>query len=178
MSIVALSQNQKDICKNFASSVVSTNIDAYRRRNQTDVTKIIDDIYVGKLGEFAAYNFLKHGRRELAAPDVEIYGARKKSFAADLVTTTHKYHVKTMKRESAERYGLSWSFQIQDPLVKNPAINDVLALCEEINGEIDIKCFVRASRVCGLYTKPKLAKLHNIKVVLMWDDVEKVLTPL
>jgi hypothetical protein len=169
--IINLTEQEKAVCKKFATDVVGTNVDKYRERNQCDVNKIINDIYVGKLGEFAVYNVLKHGGKTVDAPDVAIYGARKKSFSADLTDGRLKYHVKTMTASAAERYGLSWSFQIEDPLVKRPTDADVLVLCEEDNDTIDVKTFIKANRVCELYTKPKLAKLHYIKRVLMWEDI-------
>jgi hypothetical protein len=168
--IINVTDEEKAKCLDFANRVVNTNIDKYRERNQTDVNKIIDDIYIGKLAEYATYKFLKQAGKDVKEPDIEVYGAKRKSFASDLTDGTLKYHVKCMKKSMADRFGLSWSFQIEDPLVHRPDAQDVIVLCE-YDQDIEIKTLVKATRVKDIYTKPFLKKLHYIKKVLMWDDV-------
>jgi hypothetical protein len=168
---IQLSDEEISKCKSFAQAVVSTNVDRYAERNQFDVDKIIDDIFVGKLAEYASYKLLLGRGKQVTEPDSQIYSARKKSFSADLTDGINHYHVKCMKKSTAERFGLSWSFQIEDKLVTKPADTDVMILCEIDGTDVDIKTIIRASKVTGLYTKPVLRKLWHIKRVLMWDDV-------
>jgi hypothetical protein len=173
--LITLDDDIQRICSEFANKVVSTNIDKYAERNQTDIQKIINDIYVGKVAEYAVYKLLVSRGKSVKEPDVEVYSAKKKSFSADLTDGTLQFHVKCMKKEAAERYGLSWSFQMEDPLIRRPNESDVLVLCEYDNDNIDIKAFIKANKVTSIYTKPFLKKLEYIKKVLMWDDVYKLM---
>jgi hypothetical protein len=180
--IVEITPEQLETCKKFANKVVDTNIDMYKRRNQFDRDKIIDDIIVGKIGEFAVCNMIvTHKKLECTLPDVMIYGRGGKSFDADLSAWHDKgdkswyFHVKTMKKEAAERWGLSWSFQVEDPLVTDPeAFNQhYLALCELIDyTTVDIKTVVKSSEISLCWSDPKLNKLKGIKKVLYWETLE------
>jgi len=160
-----------DKCRTFAHAVVNTNIDRYAQRNQFDIDKIIDDIFVGKLAEYAAYKFLLSRGKKVTEPDTQVYAANKKSFSADLTDGINHYHVKCMKKSAAERFGLSWSFQIEDRLITRPANNDVMLLCEIDGTDVDIKTIIKATKVTELYTKPVLKKLWHVKRVLMWNDI-------
>jgi hypothetical protein len=169
--IIKLSNSEIKKCEQFSHDVVHTNIDKYRERNQTDIDKIVNDIYVGKLCEYAVFKLLKSKNKSVNEPDLKVYSARRKSFSADLTDGKFQYHVKGMKQETAIRFGLSWSFQVEDKLVKFPTDNDVLVLCEIAGNDVDIKTIIKAKDLSELYTFPKLAKLKHIKRVLMWDDI-------
>lgn len=173
---IQLLEEEISKCKKFAQDVVGTNVDRYAERNQFDVDKIIDDIFVGKLAEYASYKLLLSRGKQVKEPDTQVYSARKKSFSADLTDGINHYHVKCMKKSTAERFGLSWSFQIEDKLVAKPADTDVMILCEIDGVDVDIKTIIKATKVTGLYTKPVLRKLWHIKRVLMWDDVFQLQT--
>lgn len=174
--LISLTDEEISKCKKFAQDVVHTNIDKYRERNQCDVDKIVDDIFVGKLAEYASYKLLLSKGKQVEEPDVKVYSARRKSFSADLTDGKMQYHVKCMKKSTAERFGLSWSFQMEDKLVTQPSDTDAMILCEIDNTDVDVKAIVKASKVTGLYTKPVLRKLWYVKRVLMWDDVYNMLT--
>jgi hypothetical protein len=174
--LIRLLDDEINKCKKFADDVVHTNVDKYRERNQFNVDKIIDDIFVGKLAEYASYKFLLSKGKQVQEPDVQVYSARRKSFSADLMDGTIHYHVKCMKKSAAERFGLSWSFQIEDKLVTRPSEVDVMILCEIDGTEVDIKTIIKASKVARLYTKPVLRKLWDVKRVLMWEDVYNLIT--
>lgn len=173
--IIDISDEEKLLCIKFANDVVNTNVRKYAQRNQTDKKKIIEDIYIGKVAEYATYNYLKSKGRQLEAPDIKIYGAKNKSFSADLSDGSLMFHVKCMKHDTAKRFGLSWSFQKEDPLVTRPDNRDVLVLCEYIDGTIDIKSVIQAKRVINIYTKPVLEKLWGIKKVLQWNDINNLI---
>jgi hypothetical protein len=170
---IILNEVDKKECLDFAQKVVSTNTLKYAQRNQTDIDKIIEDIYVGKIAEYAVYNWLKSKGKAVQKPDTEIYQARYKSFDADLKDDKFNYHIKCMRRESAARFGLSWSFQIEDKLLTKPKTNDVLVLCQynEDNHSIDIMQIIKALQVQQKYTNPVLKKLHGIKKVLEWKNI-------
>lgn len=187
MAVIELSNEEIMKCRRFSLDVVDTNIAKYRQRNQFDKKKIIKDIYVGKKGEIAAWKYLNNiGVEENTytsgistnEPDFEIYGARRKSFDADLYDENFKenYHVKTMTHESAERWGLSWSFQVEDPLVSKPEKKDNIVLCEVLDKyHVDVKLVMDAVMAQGLYGVPRLYKLRRIKKVLYWKDIAEQL---
>lgn len=185
MTIIELTDEEINRCRKFAVDVVETNIEKYKKRNQFDKKKIIKDIYIGKKSEMAAYKYINNiGVDEgtytsdgikTGEPDFEIYGAKNKSFDADLKsqgTDNCKYHVKSMTSESAARWGLSWTFQREDPLVHTPEDTDHIVLCEAIDKyRIEIKMVMSAKEAQHLYGVPKLYKLRGIKRVLYWKDV-------
>jgi hypothetical protein len=174
--IIPLTQEEYEMCLKFSDNVVETNKDCYASRNQTNVTKIKDDILVGKLAEYAVYKLLLLRGKNVTAPDLQVYSTNRKSFSADLKDEVFEYHVKCMKSSAAARFGLSWSFQKQDKLVTQPKTNDIIVLSEYTDaGDIEVKALVRAQNMQKLYTKPVLRKLQDIKCVLMWDDVYEYL---
>lgn len=184
MAVIELSDEEVMKCRRFALDVVDTNINKYRQRNQFNKRKIIKDIYVGKKAEIAAWKYLNNIGVEEGTytsegvstnePDFEIYGASRKSFDSDLYDPFYKtkYHVKSMTKENAERWGLSWSFQMEDPLVSRPDEKDVIVLCEVLDKyNVDVKLIMDAVIAQGLYGVPRLYKLKRIKKVLYWEDI-------
>jgi len=178
--IIKLTEEEYDTCSKFAGEVVETNKDCYARRNQENVPKIIDDIKVGKLAEVACKKLLvARGMTITTDVDFAIYGKKKKSFSSDLVATSGSkewlFHVKCMKEGTASRFGLSWSFQVQDSIVFDPSENDYLMLCQ-LNDyfSVDVKTVTLARNVVDCWKDPKLTKLHGIKKVLYWSDLEQL----
>lgn len=173
--IVDLDSTIQDICRKFANDVVSSNKDEYARRKQFNINKIIDDIYIGKLAEFATYKILKTKRDTVTVPDIGIYSKNRKSFSADLTMDSYSIHVKARKTEFAKKYNLSWSFQAYDSLIKSPTEYDLISFCVVISSsEVDVKRIVQANKLINLYKDPELVKLHGIKKVLYWDDIKIV----
>ena len=178
MSVIELSLEEIMKCRKFALNVVETNLEKYKQRNQFNKKKIIKDIYVGKKAEIAAWKYLSNSGLNVNEPDFEIYGAKRKSFDADIKDNDNdcNYHVKSMTKESADTWGLSWSFQIEDPLVHSPEDKDKIILCEVLDKfRVDVKIVIEATVAQGLYGIPKLYKLKRIKKVLYWDDIENYL---
>lgn len=178
--IIKLTQDEYDTCYDFSEKVVETNLDCYARRQQFDRDKIVDDIIVGKLAEVACRKLLI--ARGMVPNDVDfaIYGKKKKSFDSDLIARVGegnewRFHVKCMKEGTASRFGLSWSFQVQDSLVTCAAENDYLMLCQ-LNDyfTVDVKTVTLARNVSGCWKDPKLARLFGIKKVLYWSDLEQL----
>lgn len=174
-------------CSDFAQSVISTNADCYAKRNQTDLQKIIQDITIGKMAELGAAQLLSSRGLMHSEPDFAVYSKENKSFGADLIgwkekgnmtSTIWNFHVKSMERNTAIRFGLSWSFQAKDSLVRSPHSNDYLVLCEyeqsvaEDGYLVDIKAAVKAMDVTDYWKDPKLEKLRGIKKVLYWKELE------
>lgn len=174
--IIKISDSEYKKCLTFSKKVVDTNIDCYSRRNQNDKEKIVDDILTGKVAEIASEKLLTARGIEHSETDLNIYSVGGKSFDADLVGWTErhswKFHVKCMKKENAERWGLSWSFQTKDPLVTDPDDDEHIILCEMLDYHtIDIKTVVRANTLFNCWSDPKLDKLKGIKKVLYWETI-------
>jgi hypothetical protein len=94
--------------KAFANKVTATT--NYADSNQTKKDKITDDHYISKLGEEAAKKVLSQYAL-VQGPDYEIYIGSNKSWDDDLFIDGEGISVKTQKRTSAQKYGLSWTFQ-------------------------------------------------------------------
>lgn len=107
-----------DAAMQYAEGVVKT-VD-YSRRNQVDKQKIVEDHFVGKLGEAAVEFVLQTMGIEVGAPDYEIYESRRKSWDSDLFIGDLGIAVKTQKLTTAYRFGLSWTFHFEDPILQQP----------------------------------------------------------
>lgn len=167
---IELSEEVVKRCRAFAEEVVHTNIDQYKRRNQGNPTKIIEQIVTGKMGEFAFSQFLG-----TAEPDLQIYAKKQKSFGADLTHDNLQVHVKSQSKNSADKYGVSWSFQVQDKLITQPKEEDFLGLCVIEGNVVEIYDFIPATKVVGVLREPVLPQLRFTKRVLYWEDLKKIL---
>lgn len=172
MLIIELTEKALKLSRDFADKVVGTNIEAYKRRGQSNLRAITEQIYGGKLAEFAVASVLK----DCTEPDVEIYDKKKKSFSADLIWNEKQIHVKSQTRESAKKYGTSWSFQKQDRLIKQPTPEDLLALCV-LDLSLNTVCLwgvFPATLAVPILKEPVVYQLRNTKSVLYWDDLREV----
>jgi hypothetical protein len=125
-----LSRDIIKICEVFCSKVLHTNADQYYKRKQSDINKIWNDIFYGKISEWGVYFiYLERGRTNVTAPDMKIYSSKQKSFDADLCYGLYNLHVKSQNSESAEKYGDSWIFQSKDPLFASPTEYDIIVGC-------------------------------------------------
>lgn len=86
----------------------------YSSRNQFNDSKRKKDSLVGKLGEFAAYHYLKDKVSNLSFPDLKIYSVKEKSWDFDLKGENFNIHVKTQDLTQGEKFGVSWIFQFGD----------------------------------------------------------------
>ena len=121
MREVKITKYWRDKCMKFATEVVDTNKALYLYRGAGSVSKIIEDIYIGKLGEVGVYKHIKDMGSECTKPDFEIYSKKRKSYDADLFINEDKcVHVKSQSAESALKYGHSWLFQRTDPVYVKP----------------------------------------------------------
>jgi len=74
-----------EICKLFSNNCVKSNKNEYYRRNQQNLSKLIDDIYLGKIAEILVYNHLKTNGVNVTPVDFMIYDKKYKSYDADLL---------------------------------------------------------------------------------------------
>ena len=131
------------MCEAFASRVVSTNKDEYARRKQSNLTKIKNDILVGKLAEWGVYFIYLQRGRYLNTPDMQVYSKEHKSFDPDLRWGLYKLHIKSQTQESFVRYGDSWIFQAKDPLFEFSNEYDIVIGCRVSLDDFERGAFVQ-----------------------------------
>ena len=68
----------------FANERVGLSKDLYAKRGESKVEKMIHDIIIGTMGEFAVYQLLKSQGLKCSKPDLTIYETKNKSFDSDL----------------------------------------------------------------------------------------------
>lgn len=139
----------------FAHNCAKTNYKQYAERNQDNTKKIVQDIYNGKIAELLVHRYLVEKGKRCSAPDFVIYPAHYKSFDADLVCEGINIHVKSCI--PSDKWSNSWCFQPNDSLVKNPQINDFLALV--VLGDNPYFRLVRADSV--KYAAPRKRGLNK-----------------
>jgi hypothetical protein len=167
ISLYPLSINQIDACVDFAISSVESSKDHYASRNQFDLDKIKNDIYLGKVAEYAVYNHYYQNFGKISKPDLKIYRGKDKSYDADLKTKKSLVHVKSFFGKS--NYDPSWVFQKNDPLVHSPEENDVIILCI-IDETGKGKGYVGDARVLKEYYKPlRKASLSSKTAIYLKD---------
>jgi hypothetical protein len=121
-----VTEYQENQCNLFSKFSVFSSLDEYKKRNQLDKEKIINDIYNGKIAEFMVYNFLITRNKKPSSPDLNIYEKYDKSYNADLITDNANIHVKSHNVNG--NFPVSWVFQKRDPLLTSTKENDYLAL--------------------------------------------------
>lgn len=102
-----------DKCAQFAKDSVTSSADKYARRNQFNVSKIMDDIRNGKLAEEAVYQKVVEIYPNISKPDFNIYEKKSKSWDPDLTDATVpvRIAVKSQDIQADLMYGRSWVFQ-------------------------------------------------------------------
>lgn len=170
---VQLPQDLIELAKQFAVAVAETT--NYADSNQFSKQKIIDDHFISKLGEEAVRTVFSQ-YATVKGPDYDIYEGKGKSWEEDLYIDGVGLGVKTQKRTSALRYGLSWTFQAGS-FRRDMILNDPEAWI----------CFVELNDLSGgnicyvypvfqikelIFREPVLAKLKGHKLVAYATDLK------
>jgi len=167
--LIQLSSEVTEKCMSFAQECVHTN-KYYASRGQANVDKIINDIFVGKCGEWASYEFLKLHYDNIQLPDLAIYRGGKKSHSADLMSNDVLFSVKTQSLESVKLYGMSWLME-KSSLPK--FLNHNVVLCLEISfGQILIQNIVPFADMLLVQAEPRLKHLKT-KCAFYYSDMLK-----
>lgn len=163
-----------DLAMQFAQQVVPTV--NYRDSNQSNLLKIQDDHFISKIGEEAVRKVFLHLEKAVRGPDYTIYSGRAKSWEEDLFIDEIGLAVKTQKRTSADRYGLSWTFQNsgkrKDPVLKSPDSWVSFVLCNDSDGSYDCVVFPPFQIRELVFKKPKLRHLWGKKEVVYYEDLK------
>lgn len=162
----------RTVSRLFALRVLETNKYLYESRGASCSQKILSDITVGKLGEFAVYEMFRS--KGVSRPDLSVYSKDKKSYDADLKMYGSNIHVKSKDLKLALRYGLDWTFQNKDPLFSGVKRNDIIALCvvDIENYKADVKTLLKWSDIESKLKEPKLSRFKNNKKCLYWADIK------
>lgn len=160
-------------CQAFATSVIGSNLDKYESRGQENFYLIKEQISQGKLAEFALAYFFDVLGIPCSPPDCRIYSTRNKSFDSDLVLdNATRLHVKSITKQSAERFGLSWIFQKEDPLVMEPEPMDWVALTTIVS-PTTVKYYGSIAAENIEYAELKKAILRKTKCAIYFDSLDK-----
>jgi hypothetical protein len=159
ISLIEPSSYQEKLCDLFAKESVIERGRIYSAKGTGEPKKIEQYAYLGKMGEYAVFNtLLSSGKYKfISPPDVVIYAKEHRSHAADLVADGKKIHVKCCN--ATEWIATSWLFSTEDPLVDNPAEDDIVAFVALRPVGKKFECyFVKATELKGMYKKPVYAK--------------------
>lgn len=168
ITLISPTTYQHTISELFAKNSVETNVEMYALHNQTNKEKILSDIYLGKMAEWAVFNYLLSKEKKCSAPDVAIYPKRWKSFDADLtINDGDKLHVKSCMAVS--HYEISWVFSSKDPVTHSPSPNEFVAFVVVGSKQEFDAYFVRATELLGMYKPPMKEGLLNKKVIYESD---------
>jgi hypothetical protein len=135
----------------------------YKTRTQNNVKeeKLISDIYLGKMAEFAVWNFLHKQKKNATFPDINVYESYRKNYDADIMIGETKVHVKSC---SENNYGNSWVFRPSDPIVSNPDENDFVALVVLTKQSTFDAYFLSAIELLGMYKPPRNPDYHMMVI--------------
>ena len=160
-----ITEYQDKQCELFSKYSVLSSLSEYKKRNQVDKDKIINDIYNGKKAEFLVYNFLISKKKELNSPDLNIYEKYNKSYDADLILKDVSIHVKS--HNVSGNFPISWVFQKKDPLLSELKDNNFLVLVV-MNKEINYMYLKKISEVD--FKQPLKESLRMTKVCVYEAD--------
>lgn len=173
---INLSEYYFNKCAEFADAQLKTSKNLYAYRGEHREDKIRKDIIIGKLGEVAAYKYLKVRGFSVNKPDFSIYEQCNKSFAADLITDCGRsIHVKSQGFDSMVRYGASWLLQKSDALTYKPEKSEFILMVSISGLEADVLGVVNAQDLIlnGLYDEPKISRYAKTKVALYFDTIKQ-----
>ncbi len=173
----------------FANDRIDKSKALYNYRGESKVSKMIEDIVVGTVGEFAVAKYLRQQGLDCSRPDLKIYEAKRKSFEQDLLALKvlqedpikckqFKIHVKSQSVASSKRYGNSWLLQKSDKVTKDPGNNEYYAFTEVDGLNVTILGVVKCSDVIkhGLLSECKVPWYRDTKHALYWMDFEEKLS--
>ena len=174
ISTIKLSKHYVNKCTLFAEERLGASKQLYSFRGESNLDKMKEDIIVGTLGEWAAYKYLKEKGIEVSKPDMKIYENKRKSFAADLLCESYKFHVKSQSIVSANRYGYSWLCQKTDRLLNKPGDNEYFIFTGVDVPTVEILAIVKVQDIIDnkLIGTPKVWRYQHTKHALYLDDIK------
>lgn len=175
-SSVSLLRVDMELCKAYSMGVDKTVAEKYSERNQPNPAVRIPQSITGKLGEIAAYQWIRYHGLPCTPPDFKIYRADHKSYAADLlIKGVHPLHVKSQGIERARnpKYGLSWVFTKDDPVIRSADIREriIFLLVYPDHAEVCAYMPVAVLNKLQIYSEPALESQRKEKLVVYYKDI-------
>ena len=175
---ISLSSTQIKEASDFSNSISTTH---YSNRNQFDNEKRKQDQLIGKLGEFASFEYLK--QYNISTPDCKIYSSNNKSWEADLHSKENNFHIKSQSLEQSKRFGMSWIFQFDRgkdlEIFNNKSNKDFVVFVvvsnkmEQVNSYICACVSVPFLHENNLFEEPVSNKLKGIKKAVYYSSLLK-----
>ena len=123
--------------EDYAIQHAGSSLRVYAQRNQ-NLNSIVINCIRGKVAEYCCYfSMIEAGYILESEPDLKIYEESKKSYDADLICIgkdgvmydeKRHIHVKSVSRETYNRYGASVLIESNDPIVKYPEHNHYFSI--------------------------------------------------
>ena len=181
---IVLNDDEIREAQQFADEVVSTVSSYYRDRGQSNIDNIKKQTFIGKLGEYGARSWLL--LQGYQCSDINLTVTYNKTFDADLILNNGiKCHVKSQDLESANRFGISWTFQFSGQggghrdkeIFDNYDLEDRVVFCLVQSPVVYICAQVYVSQLheMSLFGLPKKESLRGIKKVVYYDSIPEQL---
>jgi hypothetical protein len=173
VQLIPPSSYQESVADLFSKEVFynTSNKSVYTNTNKSSPEKLISGIYLGKLAEFAVWNFLISVKKKASFPDVSILPADMKSYDADIISEGTNIHVKSCMSTS-NTFPISWLFYPNDPVTITPQENDFCAFVICYPSKRFEGYFAKAVDMIVMYKDPKLE--HLKKKVIYEEDLIKL----
>ena len=168
VNLIAPSLYQEKLCSLFAENVFHTNEYMYITVNKRDPKRVKEQIYAGKMAEYAVFNFLVDKYERVSEPDIMIYGAEKKSYDADIRVDGNNLHIKSCAYGT--KYPNSWLFQPTDKVTTEPNEKDMIAFVMYEGSTNFTGYFVKAIDVLSLYTLPMKEELIKLGKKFIYEE--------
>ena len=163
--------------KLFTDEVIGT-VD-YSDSQQSNKRKIWQDHFISKIGEEAVYQVFSQFTDNLTEPDYTIYFGKNKSWDADLKVNANDLAVKTQTKSSADKFGLSWTFQCgkqrKDTILDQPESWVCFVQCDDSNTQYNCIVYPPIQIEEIKFGKPKLLKLRGEKLVVYAEENQRKL---
>lgn len=176
-SCIIVELTSQDITRafKFADARLFGSESLYAGRGGGTSSKLKIDIAYGLLGEIAVSRFLNGIGISTSKPDVSIYSNSSKTYDADLYCGDLRLHCKTQSVESKSKYGISYLFQKNDPLVHSPTSKDFIAMSvvDVRAGLAFIYSFYPARKIkeIGMFEEPRVPMLRRTKKAIYFDNL-------
>lgn len=161
-----------DKAKEFTNKVIGT-ID-YSDSRQSNKQKVWKDHFISKIGEEAVYKTFSKFTNNVTEPDYKIYYEKDKSWDADLKVNNIGLAVKTQAKSSADKFGLSWTFQYgsyrKDIILDDPDAWVCFVQCNDINNKYNCIVYPPLQIKFIKFGEPRLQKLRGEKKVVYAQD--------
>jgi len=159
-------------CVDFAYKRISGSKKLYEYRGESRHFKMIEDVVIGTVGEWAVYQYLIDLGYEVSEPDMKLYKKNRKSFAADLYVDDILIHVKSQGLKSIKRYGHSWLMQKYDKAVSKPDELELMAFTAVnlLTLEVEILGFCWAKDL--IFDECKVPMYRHTKVAIYLPQIQ------